>query len=85
MAQFVGYRAPKSAGGGLQNGYVTPRAKQTWEQGDSVNVGFVRGLEVIAKSEGGFALWQPSTGKFFRFTPHVGLTRETDLATAMAA
>lgn len=59
-----------------------PRAKQAWEQGDVVNVGFVKGLEVVAKvaTPGDYkpdlyALWQPSTGRFYQFVPHNGLTR----------
>jgi hypothetical protein len=68
-----------------------PSAKQTWQQGDKVNVGFVRDLEVIAKvaTPGDYrpdlyALWQPKTGRFYSFTPHFGLTREDSLEAAMA-
>ena len=67
------------------------RAKQTWEQGDVVNVGFVRGLEVVAKvatpgdyKPNLYALWQPSTGRFYSFVPHNGLTRCDSLAEAMS-
>lgn len=68
-----------------------PRAKQAWEQGDTVNVGFVKGLEVVAKvaTPGDYrpdlyALWQPSTGRFYQFVPHNGLTRCDTLDQAMA-
>ena len=64
--------------------------KQTWEQGDIVNVGFVRGLEVVAKvaTPGDYkpdlyALWQPSTGRFYSFVPHNGLVRCDTLQQAM--
>lgn len=87
---FTGYRAPRSAGGGSYNGYSAPRAKQAWEQGDTVNVGFVKGLEVVAKiatpGDGrpdAFALWQPATGRFYQFVPHCGLSRCETLAEAM--
>ncbi len=66
-------------------------AKQTWEVGDVVKVGFVGGLEVVCKvSTPGdykpdlFALWQPATDRFYRFVPHNGLTRCNNLEEAMA-
>jgi len=68
-----------------------PKAKQSWEIGDAVSVGFVRGLEVVAKvaTPGNYlpdqyALWQPSTGRFYSFVPHNGLTRCDSLEEAMA-
>ena len=66
------------------------RAKQSWALGDLVNVGFVRGLEVVAKvaTPGDYkpdlyALWQPSTGRFYSFVPHNGLVRCDTLQQAM--
>ena len=67
-------------------------AKQTWQQGDVVTIGFVRGLEVVAKiptpgdfAPDAYALWQPATDRFYRFVPHNGLSRCESLAEAMAA
>lgn len=73
MANFNGYRASKAAGGGLYNGYSTPKAKQDWSIGSTVNVGFLRGLIVLAKEAGVYRLKQNSTGKNYTFQPHVGL------------
>ncbi len=76
MSTFIGYRAPKVAGGGLYNGYSTPRAKQRWEVGQVVNVGFIKGLVVKGRnSDGSYALWQPSTNRRYEFTPHLGISR----------
>ena len=70
--------------------YAT-KAKQSWNQGDVVSVGFVKGLEVVAKvaTPGDYrpdlyALWQPSTGRFYSFVPHNGLTRCASLEEAMS-
>jgi len=76
MANWNGYRKSKAAGGGLYNGYVTPKAKQDWSIGSLVNIGFVKGLEVLSKIEGSYSLRQASTGRDYTFTPHVGLVRE---------
>lgn len=66
-------------------------AKQTWNVGDTVKIGFVSGLEVVAKvSTPGdhkpdlYALWQPNTGRFYSFVPHNGLYRCDTLEEAMA-
>lgn len=72
-AQFIGYRAPKVAGGGLYNGYQTPKAKQAWEVGATVRVGFLT-LEVVAKLPRGWRLWDAKSGKRYEFVPHEGLT-----------
>lgn len=65
--------------------------KQTWNVGDTVKVGFITGLEVIAKiptpgdyAPDAYALWQPETGRFYRFVPHNGIERCNDLAEAMS-
>jgi hypothetical protein len=67
-------------------------AKQSWQVGDTVNVGFVRGLEVVKRvptpgdfAPDAYALWQRATGRFYRFVPHNGLQRCADLAEALAA
>lgn len=70
-----GYRTAKAAGGGLYNGYVTPRAKQEWATGNIVNVGFVKGLTVGEKVNGAWMLTQESTGRRYSFEPHLGLSR----------
>lgn len=86
------YRVPRVGGGGLYNGYGSPRAKQRWDVGQVVNVGFVRGLVVKARvltpGDGRpdiWALWQPSTNRFYQFQPHLGLSRVDSLAEAMEA
>jgi hypothetical protein len=65
--------------------------KQTWNIGDTVKIGFVAGLEVIAKvaTPGDhkpdlYALWQPKTNRFYSFVPHNGLSRHDTLEDAMA-
>ncbi|MCX7585060.1 hypothetical protein [Phenylobacterium sp. 58.2.17] len=73
-SSWNGYRASKTALGGLQNGYATPRAKQAWAPGDVVNVGFVKGLEVVERVGGDYRLWNPANGKKYVFTPHMGLS-----------
>lgn len=67
-------------------------AKQTWQDGDVVNVGFLKGLEVIKRiptpgdyAPDAYALWQPSNGNFYRFVPHNGIARCATLAEACAA
>ena len=67
------------------------KAKQSWNQGDTVSVGFVKGLEVVAKvaTPGDYrpdlyALWQPTTGRFYSFVPHNGLTRCSSFEEAMS-
>lgn len=53
-------------------------SKQAWEVGQSVNVGFMRGLEVIAKvaTPGDYApdaYLLARNAKFYRFVPHNGI------------
>jgi hypothetical protein len=86
------YRVGRVGGGGLYNGYAAPRAKQRWEVGQVVNVGFIKGLVVKARvltpGDGRpdiWALWQPSTNRFYQFQPHLGLSRVDSLAEAMEA
>lgn len=57
-------------------------SKQTWQVGDTVKVGFLTGLEVVKRiptpgdyAPDAYALWQPSTGRFYRFVPHNGIAR----------
>ncbi|MDE2472930.1 MAG: hypothetical protein KGL35_30515 [Bradyrhizobium sp.] len=66
-------------------------SKQSWQVGDTVKVGFIAGLEVVKKiptpgdwAPDAYALWQPNTGRFYRFVPHNGLHRCRDLADACA-
>ena len=86
------YRIGRAGCGGLYNGYATPRAKQRWEVGQVVSVGFVKGLVVKARvatpGDGRpdiWALWQPSTNRFYQFQPHLGLSRVDSLADALEA
>lgn len=69
-----------------------PSAKQRFEVGETVKIGFVSGLEVIKKiaTPGDYrpdfyVLWQSEKNRFYAFQPHFGLTRCTDLAEAMSA
>lgn len=66
-------------------------ARQSWQVGDTVRVGFMSGLEVVAKiptpgdyAPDAYALWQPGTGRFYRFVPHNGLSRCDTLQDALA-
>jgi hypothetical protein len=68
------------------------RTKQVWQEGETVNVGFVRGLEVVKRvptpgdfAPDAYALWQPTTGRFYRFVPHNGLERCNTLAESLEA
>ena len=86
------YHMSRVGGGGLYNGHAAPRAKQRWEIDQVVNVGFIKGLVVKARvltpGDGRpdiWALWQPSTNRFYQFQPHLGLTRVDSLAEAMEA
>lgn len=67
-------------------------AKQAWEVGQIVNVGFVKGLVVKEKvaTPGDFrpdcyVLWQPSTNRFYNFQPHFGLVRCDSIEDARCA
>lgn len=67
------------------------RARQDWNIGSIVKVGFVSGLEVIGKvpTPGDYmpdvyVLVQASTKRLYRFVPHNGLTRVNSLAEAVA-
>lgn len=73
QTSWTGYRASRAACGGALNGYYAPKAKQEWTPGDVVNVGFVKGLEVVEKVGSDFRLWNPANGKKYVFTPHMGL------------
>lgn len=66
------------------------RAKQSWAEGDTVNVGFVRGLRVVRKvaTPGDhrpdlYALQQAATGRWYSFIPHHGLVRCASLQEAI--
>lgn len=57
-------------------------AKQNWNIGQTVKIGFVAGLEVLQKvaTPGDsmpdlYVLRQQSTGRIYRFVPHNGLSR----------
>lgn len=67
------------------------RSAQVWEIGEIVQVGFVRGLKVLAKvpTPGNYLPDQyvlgTAQGRIYRFVPHNGLTRCETLAEAMEA
>ena len=59
-----------------------PAAKQAWQSGQIVNVGFIKGLVVRDKiaTPGDhrpdfYTLWQPATNRWYSFQPHYGLAR----------
>lgn len=65
------------------------RTEQNWEVGEVVKVGFMR-LRVLAKvaTPGNYlpdqyALTSLTGERFYRFIPHNGCTRVTDLAQAL--
>ena len=67
-------------------------ARQTWNEGDTVKVGFIIGLEVVKRvptpgdyAPDAYALWQPATGRFYRFVPHKGIERRDTLAACLQA
>lgn len=75
---------------GLAN--YRPAAKQAWDVGQIVNVGFVKGLVVKEKvaTPGDYlpdlyVLWQPATNRFYSFVPHNGLCRHESLTEARHA
>lgn len=66
-------------------------AKQNWNIGQIVKVGFVNGLEVLEKiaTPGNYlpdqyVLRQQGTGRLYSFVPHNGLSRCTTLDQARA-
>lgn len=68
------------------------RARQDWQIGETVKVGFVSGLEVIKKiptpRDGRpdiWVLWQAAQNRFYTFQPHLGLTRRSSLNEALEA
>lgn len=68
-----------------------PRAKQDWQIGEVVKVGFVAGLEVIKKiaTPGDYrpdiyVLWQAANNRFYSFQPHYGLCRHGSLEEALS-
>lgn len=67
-------------------------AKQSWETGDIVKVGFMTGLEVVKKiptpgdyAPDAYVLWKSDKNVFYRFVPHKGIERRSSLADAMVA
>lgn len=77
-----------------------PRAQQEWTIGATVNVGFLKGLEVIEKvptpgdhAPDAYVLFKDLTplgsarqeGRFYRFVPHKGIERRDSLADARRA
>ena len=67
-------------------------AKQAWAPGQIVNVGFVKGLVVLARvptpGDGRPDCWALHHGlsdRYYSFQPHLGLTRCDNLTQAMAA
>jgi hypothetical protein len=76
-ANWNGSRATRAACGGALNGYHAPKRKQEWAEGETVKVGFLM-LEVVAwVEEDGrkvCRLWNPTNGKRYVFTPHLGLS-----------
>ncbi|HEY1856407.1 hypothetical protein [Acidocella sp.] len=66
------------------------KATQSWAIGETVKVGFMTSLEVVAKvatpgdhAPDAYVLWAPKSDKFFRFTPHRGIERRDSLKDAL--
>lgn len=55
---------------------IRQKAKQAWEVGAVVNVGFLKGLTVTAENnaDGSYSL-RSAKGAEYRFTPHLGIER----------
>ena len=75
---------------GPRTNYRPGPSQQAWQPGEVVNVGFLRGLEVIKRiptpgdhAPDAWVLWQAATNRFYRFVPHIGIERCRDLAAAM--
>ena len=75
-----------------RSNYSPRPAKQAWEVGQIVNVGFIKGLLVKARvatpgecRPDTYALWQPATNRFYNFQPHLGIVRCDNLEQAMAS
>ena len=49
-------------------------AYQNWAIGQTVNVGFIRGLLIIAKDPQGWIL-QSAKGQRYLFVPHCGISK----------
>lgn len=49
------------------------KARQAWELGASVNVGFMKGLTVKEVRDNGEYLLQSAKGAFYVFEPHAGI------------
>lgn len=67
-------------------------SRQRWQEGDTVQVGFLRDLRVVKMiptpgdyAPDAYVLCHPKTGRFYRFVPHKGIERRTNLADALAA
>ena len=67
------------------------RAKQSWDIGQVVKVGFVSGLQIVKKvaTPGNYlpdqyVLVQQGTGRIYQFIPHSGLTRCASIEEASA-
>lgn len=69
---WQGHRVSKAAGGGMLNGYATPKAKQEWAIGAEVRVGFLS-LTVTGRTAEGWEL-KSAKGKRYAFRPHLGLS-----------
>lgn len=74
------------------NQFIRRSAKQSWDIGETVKVGFISGLEVIKKiptpgdyAPDAYVLWQAKTNRFYRFVPHKGIERRESLQDAMEA
>jgi hypothetical protein len=67
MTDNVGIFSPQQQGD-------TDMTKQSWVIGQFVNVGFLKGLEVIAKRADGWSL-KSKTGISYIFRPYTGIER----------
>ena len=68
------------------------RTKQNWQIGETVKIGFLTGLTVIAKiptpgdyAPDAYALSHAKTGRLYRFVPHRGIERCGSMQEALAA
>jgi hypothetical protein len=60
---------------GFRHGGGARKVRQAWAVGQTVSVGFLRDLTVLADDADGSYLLRSAKGVPYRFTPHQGIAR----------
>lgn len=58
---------------GRHGNLIRNKAKQVWEIGNQVNVGFLKGLTITEKHTDGEYRLVSTAGKHYAFQPHMGI------------